>query len=140
MGSSAVLYGDVLKQVDVLERQKKELSRDLLLYREGRRRLKMIYAFLSYDLDKHELFEHAAVCAMCNDEQHVLYDLQDFYSHVRGGELIERIRTEIKCTRRFMHLVEKGMDNENGLNFTERRLLQELCKYILEQARLYRQI
>lgn len=140
MSGPAILYNDVLKQVDVLERQKKDLSRDLLLYKEGRRRLKLIYAFLSYDLDKHELFEHAAVCAMCNNEDHVLYDLQDFYAHVRGGDLMDRIRTEIKCTRRFMQLVEKSMENECGLNFTERRLLQELCKYILEQARLYRQI
>lgn len=140
MSGPAILYNDVLKQVDVLERQKKDLSRDLLLYREGRRRMKLIYAFLSYDLDKHELFEHAAVCAMSNHEEHVLYDLQDFYAHVRGGDLMDRIRTEIKCTRRFMQLVEKSMENESGLNFTERRLLQELCKYILEQARLYRQI
>jgi len=140
MSGPAILYNDVLKQVDVLERQKKDLSRDLLLYKEGRRRMKLIYAFLSYDLDKHELFEHAAVCAMCNNEEHVLYDLQDFYAHVRGGDLMERIRTEIKCTRRFMNLVEKSMENEAGLNFTERRLLQEICKYILEQARLYRQI
>lgn len=140
MSGPAILYNDVLKQVDVLERQKKDLSRELLLYKEGRRRMKLIYAFLSYDLDKHELFEHAAVCAMCNNEEHVLYDLQDFYAHVRGGDLMDRIRTEIKCTRRFMQLVEKSMENEGGLNFTERRLLQELCKYILEQARLYRQI
>lgn len=140
MSGPAILYNDVLKQVDVLERQKKDLSRDLLLYKEGRRRMKLIYAFLSYDLDKHELFEHAAVCAICNNEEHVLYDLQDFYAHVRGGDLMERIRTEIKCTRRFMNLVEKSMENEGGLNFTERRLLQEICKYILEQARLYRQI
>ncbi|MEQ8173683.1 MAG: hypothetical protein ABRQ26_01325 [Syntrophomonadaceae bacterium] len=140
MSGPAIMYNDVLKQVDVLERQKKDLSRDLLLYKEGRRRMKLIYAFLSYDLDKHELFEHAAVCAMCNNEEHVLYDLQDFYAHVRGGDLMDRIRTEIKCTRRFMQLVEKSMENEGGLNFTERRLLQELCKYILEQARLYRQI
>jgi hypothetical protein len=140
MSGPAILYNDVLKQVDVLERQKKDLSRDLLLYKEGRRRMKLIYAFLSYDLDKHELFEHAAVCALCNHEEHVLYDLQDFYAHVRGGDLMDRIRTEIKCTRRFMQLVEKSMENEGGLNFTERRLLQELCKYILEQARLYRQI
>lgn len=140
MSGPAILYNDVLKQVDVLERQKKDLSRDLLLYKEGRRRMKLIYAFLSYDLDKHELFEHAAVCAICNNEEHVLYDLQDFYAHVRGGDLMERIRTEIKCTRRFMNLVEKSMENEAGLNFTERRLLQEICKYILEQARLYRQI
>lgn len=140
MSGPAIMYNDVLKQVDVLERQKKDLSRDLLLYKEGHRRMKLIYAFLSYDLDKHELFEHAAVCAMCNKEEHVLYDLQDFYAHVRGGDLMDRIRTEIKCTRRFMQLVEKSMENEGGLNFTERRLLQELCKYILEQARLYRQI
>ncbi len=140
MGGPAILYGDVLKQVDILERQKKEISRELLMFREDRRRLKMIYAFLSYDLDKHELFEHAAVCALCNNEEHVLYDLQDFYAHVRGSDLIDRIRTEIKCTRRFMQLVEKGMENGIGLNFTERRLLKELSKYILEQARLYRQL
>lgn len=140
MSGPAVLYGDVLKQVDVLERQKKEISRELLMYREDRRRLRIIYAFLSYDLDKHELFEHAAVCALCNNEEHVLYDLQDFYAHVRGNDLMDRIRTEIRCTRRFMQLVEKGMEAGPMLNFTERRILKELSKYILEQARLYVQI
>lgn len=140
MNGPAILYGDVLKQVDALERQKKEISREMLMYRDDRRRLKMIYAFLSYDLDKHELFEHAAVCALSNKEESVLRDLQDFYAHVRGDGLIDRIRTEIRCTRHFIQLVEKGMDGDLVLNFTERRLLKELSKYVLEQARLYVQI
>lgn len=137
MSGPAIMYGDILRQVNVLENQKRDLSRDILLYREAHRRLKMIHAFLSYDLDKHELFEHAAVCALCNEEDYVLEDLYEFYAHVRGGELIDRIRSEIKCTRRFLQLVEKSMEDENRLNFTERRLLQEVCKYIVEQARLY---
>ena len=37
-------------------------------------------------------------------------------------------------------LVEKGMEAGPMLNFTERRILKELSKYILEQARLYVQI
>ncbi|HWP96167.1 MAG TPA: hypothetical protein VN426_04905 [Syntrophomonadaceae bacterium] len=137
MSGPAIMYGDILRQVNVLENQKRDLSRDILLYRETPRRLKMIHAFLSYDLDKHELFEHAAVCALSNEEDHVLNDLQEFYAHVRGRDIMEQIRSEIKCTRRFMQLVEKGLENESRLNFTERRLLQEVCKYILEQARLY---
>ena len=84
------LYQDILQQVMVLESYKKELSIKILLTKDGSsRRLGLILRFLNYDLDKHELLEHAAVLAMSNQADIILEDLQRLYAYTDGNDLIE---------------------------------------------------
>ena len=131
------LYKDLLKQVSVLESYKKELSSEILLTRKGKARLALIYKFLSYDLDKHELLEHAAVLAISNKEATMVEDLQKLYAHHDGEELIDKIRSEIKLIKRFMQTINKGIKYPDSITFYERRMIQEISKYVVEQARLY---
>jgi hypothetical protein len=123
-----------------LENSKKEISTELLLAREERKRLALIYNFLSYDLSKHELLEQAAVIALTNREQLVLEHLNRLYSTVEEEETIDKIRYEIKCTQRFMKVVSRAKDEKSALTFSERRMVQEIIKFVVAQARLYNQV
>jgi hypothetical protein len=134
------LYNNILEQVMQLENSKKEISTELLLAREERKRLALIYNFLSYDLSKHELLEQAAVIALTNREQLVLEHLNRLYSTVEEEETIDKIRYEIKCTQRFMKVVSRAKDEKSALTFSERRMVQEIIKFVVAQARLYNQV
>ncbi|MDD2620045.1 MAG: hypothetical protein PHC92_05205 [Syntrophomonadaceae bacterium] len=131
------LYNDLLKQVSVLESCKKEISSEILITRKGKVRLPLIYTFLSYDLDKHELLEHATVLALSNFEENIIEDLQKLYSHHEGEELIDKIRAEIKMIKKFMQTINKAIKYPDAISFYERRMIQEISKYVVEQARLY---
>ncbi|MDD3269196.1 MAG: hypothetical protein PHX14_07735 [Syntrophomonadaceae bacterium] len=131
------LYKDLLKQVSVLESCKREISSEILLTKKGKARLSLIYNFLSYDLDKHELLEHAAVLAISNKEEMMIEDLEKLYMHHDGKELIEKIRSEIKLIKKFMQTINKAVKFPDASSFFERRMIQEISKYVLEQARLY---
>ncbi|HBK53174.1 hypothetical protein [Syntrophomonas wolfei] len=132
------LYQDILQQIMVLESYKKELSIQILLTKDGSsRRLDLILRFLNYDLDKHELLEHAAVLAISNQENTILEDLQKFYAYTDGNDLIEKIRAEIKFLQRFVNTIKKSIKLPNSRTFYERRMVQEISKYVVEQARQY---
>ncbi|MGI6469489.1 MAG: hypothetical protein ACOX0Q_10855 [Syntrophomonadaceae bacterium] len=134
------LYNNILEQVMQLESRKKEISTEILLAREERKRLALIYNFLSYDLSKHELLEQAAVIALTNREQRVLDHLNRLYYTVEEQETIDKIRHEIKCTQRFMKVVNRAQENKSALTFSERRMVQEIVKFVVAQARLYNQL
>ncbi len=123
-----------------LESRKKEISTEILLAREERKRLALIYNFLGYDLSKHELLEQAAVIALTNREQRVLDHLNRLYYTVEEQETIDKIRHEIKCTQRFMKVVNRAQENKSALTFSERRMVQEIVKFVVAQARLYNQL
>lgn len=134
------LYNNILEQVMLLENSKKELSTEILLARDIKKRLALVYTFLSYDLSKHELLEQAAVIALTNREQMVLEHLHRLYFTTEDQETVDKIRNEIKSTQRFMKVVSRARDQKTDLDFSERRMLQEIDKYIVAQARLYNQI
>lgn len=134
------LYNNILEQVMQLENTKKEISTELLLAREERKRLALIYNFLSYDLSKHELLEQAAVIALTNREKLVLEHLNRLYATVEKKDTIDKIRHEIECTGRFMKVVGQAKDEKSALSFSERRMVQEIIKYVVAQARLYNKI
>ena len=134
------LYNNILEQVMQLENSKKELSTEILLARDMKKRLAMVYTFLSYDLSKHELLEQAAVIALTNREKMVLEHLHRLYFTTEDQETVDKIRNEIKSTQRFMKVVSRARDKKIDLDFSERRMLQEIDKYIVAQARLYNQI
>ncbi|MDD2509685.1 MAG: hypothetical protein PHP26_04810 [Syntrophomonas sp.] len=131
------LYKDILQQVMVLESCKKELSIQILLTRDLTGRLDLILRFLGYDLDKHELLEHAAVLAISNQEESIVEDLEKLYAYIEGNDLIQKIRDEIKFMQRFIKTINKAIKHPNLRTFYERRMVQEISKYVLEQARLY---
>jgi len=74
------IYSGILEQVmTTWKNTKKELSKQILIRKDDRKRLDLIYRFLSCDLNKHELFEQAAVIAMSNNETDVLNHLKRMY-------------------------------------------------------------
>ena len=121
----------------ILESCKKDISADILLTRDRKTRLDLIYKFLSYDLDKHELLEHAGVLAVSNHEEAIIKDLQSLYSYREGIELIDKIRDEISLIQKFINTIKKAIKYPDSRTFYERRIIQEISKYVVEQARLY---
>jgi len=135
------LYKNVLDQVMVIEAHKKEISRQILITRDDQKRLKLIHRFLTYDLNKHELFERATVVAINNKEENVIENIQRFYSHCEEGEeLIEKIRGEIRYIKSFLKVIEKAIKYPGFMTFSERRMVQEIRKYVLEKVRIYNTI
>lgn len=132
------LYKGILEQVVALEAHKKEISADILLTRDNKKRSELVRAFLGFDLEKHELLEEAAVVALNNREDAILEHLERLYAHTRTeGAALDRIRSEIGYARQFIRAMDKYRSLPYNMNFTERRMVQEIIKYVVEQARLY---
>jgi hypothetical protein len=62
----AAIYTGILEQVMRVEKLKRALSKQILTVKDKKRRLDLICKFLEYDLNKHQLFEQAAVIALSN--------------------------------------------------------------------------
>jgi len=131
-------YQNILQQVLTLELDKKNLSSNILITRNKDHRISLILHFLDCDLKKHELLEHAAVVAMSNRETSILEHLGQLYAHVGSDKgTIDRIQAEIEFVRRFINLLTKLDKHPDMLSFFERRMVQEIVKYVMEQARIY---
>ncbi|MGE5392004.1 MAG: hypothetical protein ACM3PE_13180 [Deltaproteobacteria bacterium] len=131
-------YQNILQQVLTLELEKKSLSTDILVTRSKEQRFSLILRFLDCDLKKHELLEHAAVVAMQNSEDTILGHLGQLYAHTGSDEeVIDRIHSEIEFIRRFINLLTKLDKYPDTVTFFERRMVQEVVKYVMEQARMY---
>lgn len=137
MPTATTIYKNIFEQVLAIELCKKELSKKILLLKDGKRRLNFIHSFLSYDLNKHELLEHATVVAFHNQEIEILNDISRFYSYSEEDEILDCIRKEIKMSRSLMEAIRKKINNPQGLTFIEKRMLNEINKYVIEQARQY---
>jgi len=133
----AAIYSGILEQVMLLESSKKEISKQILINKDSRKRLNLVYQFLSCELNKHELFEQAAVIALNNKENDVIAHLRCMYEPFGNSELIDQIRQEIAYTQRFMQVTERAKKELTSISFTERRMMQEISKYVLAQCRLY---
>lgn len=131
-------YQNILQQVLTLELEKKSLSTDMLVTRNKEHRLSMILKFLDYDLKKHELLEHAAVVGMRNRDDSILEHLGQLYSYTGSDEgIIARIHSEIELVSGFLNLLAKSDKHPEAVSFFERRMIQEIIKYVMEQARMY---
>ncbi|HZK43625.1 MAG TPA: hypothetical protein VFC73_04985 [Syntrophomonadaceae bacterium] len=140
MPTATSLYKNIFEQILTIETCKKDLSKKILLLKEGKRRTSYIYAFLSYDFNKHELLEHATIVALHNYEETILENIKKFYSHCTEDEILTCIRKEIKTSKMLLDSVKKQMHNKSELSFTEKRMFDEVCKYVVEQAREYMKI
>jgi molybdopterin-guanine dinucleotide biosynthesis protein len=135
-----IFYKDILEQVMIIEGYKKEKSKQILLRRDPKKSLGLISGFLHLDLEKHKLLEQAAVVALNNQENSVIEQLEKLYSHCERQDLIDNIRSEIKHIEKFQHSIKKAIRYPSFLTFSERRMIQEINKYVVEQARLYNKI
>ncbi|KUG03826.1 hypothetical protein ASZ90_018788 [hydrocarbon metagenome] len=136
----AAIYTGILEQVVRLEKSKKELSKQILISKDNIKKLDLVYKFLGYELNKHQLFEQAAVIALSNKEKFVINHLGCLYEPFGNGELIDQIRKEIAYTKRFMQVTEKARSEKDSTSFTERRMVQEISKFVLAQCRIYMQL
>lgn len=121
----------------LIEACKKELSFRILLCRDKKSRLDLICYFLSYDLSKHELLEYALIMALENNESSIVEQIEDLYAHVSGDEILTAIRREIKIISRFIQTFNRTLVAPKSRSFSERRIIQEVSKYVVEQARQY---
>jgi hypothetical protein len=130
------LYRGIIQQVLVIETCKKNLASSILIVRD-KRRWQLIQEFLQYDLEKHLLLEQAAVIVINNGAAEMIEDLERLYQFSSGENLISKIRQESSHIENFIKIIERGRKHKNWLSFTERRVMQEINKYVLEQAREY---
>lgn len=133
-------FKEILKEIQIIEAAKGEISLQLLLKPIKFKRQNFICDFLRYELDKHELMEELALYAINNNETEILKNMELFYSHVEEGTLLFKIRKEIYSTETFIRSMKKDMANSKGSSFLEKRLVQEINKYVMAQARCYRKM
>jgi len=133
------LYRGAIQQVLAIEKSKKELASQILMIRDDRR-WQLIQEFLQYDLQKHLLLEQAAVIVTSNGAMDMLQDLEKLYRFSSGDDLLDKIRREVSHTENFIGIIERGRKHRNWLSFTERRAMQEISKYVTEQAREYNKL
>ncbi|MGI6452041.1 MAG: hypothetical protein ACOX0E_00925 [Syntrophomonadaceae bacterium] len=131
------IYRNILEQVKIIENYKRDLSSHILMIKNNEKRLQMVYDFLSYDMDRHQLLEHVAVVALNNNQVTVLEDLSHLYGKDTENDILATIRREISDTQHLMDTVKKMIKQPLSRSFFERRMAQEITKYVLEQARLY---
>lgn len=139
MPTATNLYQNIFEQIFAIELCKKELSKKMLLQKDIKNRQKYIYSFLNYDVNKHELLEHAAIVAYHNDEKDILLKISSYYKDNTEEDIINIIREEIKNIRSLHFIVKKQISFPQNLSFVEKRRLNDINKYVLEQARLYMQ-
>lgn len=131
-------YSGILQQVMLLERYRKDISRRLKLLKDKRQRQSMIYSFLSLDLEKHQLLEHAAMVAIRTNETDVIRHLQRLYIYNGdSANLVRVIQGETRITRNFMNIILMSIRDPGRMNFSERRLAQEIEKYVMARANGY---
>jgi hypothetical protein len=133
------LYKNTIEQVLVIENCKKDISMQILMVRDEKR-WSLILEFLEHDLQKHLLLEQAAVIAINNGAGEIIQDLENLYQHTSGPDLMTKIRTECLQVEKFIKLIKKGRKHKDWLSFTERRAMQEISKFVLEQAREYNKL
>lgn len=128
----------IMHQVRCLEKFKQEISRQLINTSEPVLSLTFIYSFIYFDLQKHELLWQAAWTARQNQDIDSWHSLSQLYQHIdKDAELTERIAGEIRLNRQFLKVIDKTLVKPKQSSFNERRLVQEVRKYVTAQARIY---
>lgn len=130
-------WGDILQEILYAENTKRLICQELLLVKDNDLRQKLVYDFLCSDLDKHEILAQATVMAIEINEDFFLKRLEKFYRHCEGGDLLYKINTEIIRTQLYLDTIEKAQDKQESISFMERRLIKEIIKCVMTQARYY---
>jgi hypothetical protein len=135
----SVLYKSAIKSVLNIESHKKDLAEKLLML-QGDKRWVVIRRFLEYDLKKHLILEQAAIIVMSNKANSMVNELEKLYKYTNEKDLISKIRKEINIVEDFIKIIDKGIKHKSWLSFSERRAIQEINKYVIEQARVYKKL
>ncbi|MGE5544616.1 MAG: hypothetical protein ACM3UW_06535 [Bacillota bacterium] len=130
-------YHEILKKILLLEIKKKETAQRILIRKSRHDRLPLIKDFLQANLSKHRLLEQATVSAMQNQVEEVLDQIGRFYSAADETSPIECIRDEIARCEEMMALVSKEIQHPKNCTFIERRILDEVNRLVISQAREY---
>lgn len=130
-------YHDILKRILLLEIEKKETAQRILVLKSETDRLPLMRDFLQADLTKHQLLEQVAVSAMQNQVSEVLDQIGRFYSPADGTSQIECIRAEITRCESMLALVDKNIMHPRTCTFFERRILRDVNRLVISQARDY---
>ncbi len=131
------LYHEILKKILALEVEKKEIAVKILILKTGAERLPLIRDFLERDISKYQLLEQAAVAAMQNQANEVLDHIGKLCPPTDDISVIQGIRAEISRNQGMLTLVGKEIKHSKKCTFTERRILREIHKYVVSQAREY---
>ncbi len=130
-------FSDILQEVLYIENTKRLVCQELLLLRDYELRQKLVYSFLRCDMDKHEILHEAAVHAVEGSEDYLLKQLELFYKHCEGQDLIYKIQAEIMRSELYLDIIDKSIEDPASINFVERRFIKEITKYVVTQARYY---
>lgn len=130
-------YSDILNQVLDAEAKKKAAAERILIIKTDQDRWPHIRDFLTCDLNKHRLLEQAAVAAMQNKADRILQHIRKLYEECDEDEVVDIIRKEMERDQKMLDSVAKEIKYPKSTTFFERRLLQEIRKYVVLQSREY---
>lgn len=131
------LYHEILKKILLIEIEKKDTAQRILILKSQHDRLPLIQAFIQADSAKHRLLEQAAVSAMQNQVEEVLDHISRFYLPAGGTSPIICIRGELARCEGMLTLVGKAIKHPRNCTFIERRILRDINRLIISQAREY---
>lgn len=140
MPKSNTFLGEILEEILYIEQTRRSICQELLLVRDVETKRKLAGNFLSCSLDKHEVLEQAVIRAMQVNDETVLEQLDSFYRHCEGKDLLSKIRSEIIRTQLYLDVIDRALDFPDTISFIERRLIKEIMKFVITQARCYNEI
>lgn len=131
-------FHSILHQVRSLEKLKQEISHQLVSASEPALSLSFVYSFIYFDLQKHELLWQAAWTARQKQDMDSWHIISQLYQHIDTDAILTvKIADEIRLNRQFLKVINKTLVEPQQSSFNERRLAQEVKKYVTAQAQMY---
>lgn len=137
MSNLKEVYKETLTQVLALETKKKDLSRVMLQQHEGVERRRTIMEFINMDLLKHNMLAQMLAQTTNQQDLEVLASIGNLYGVGDSEELWAKVESHQRLNRRMLDLLEREIEIPGQGDFVERRLLMEIEKQALRQARDY---
>jgi len=128
-------YTEIIQQVILVERCRHDLNKRLLSSKNRAQKRQLMLSFLCLDIEKHQLFASAAQVAVQDGDETVIRRLHNFYRHnAEFDNIVMIIQDEINKTRKFIHVIQRSLHGWAEMSFAEKRLAQEIEKYIIVRA------
>lgn len=131
------LYRETIDRVLQLEQRKKEVALCVVRQKNKVDRREPIYRFVKLEWEKQYLLYRLAVSASESCDEEVLGKIGYLYGLSEVGELLPRIKYHINVYQSMMEVLEKELKCPHSSDFLERRLLMEIDKQVMTQARQY---
>lgn len=129
------LYRKTLYQVMLLEKERCDISQDILQMKNHKEQQKLMISFLCLDLKKHQLLAYASQVAVQLGDHNVINRLKNLYCHVnKSDSILKIIQYEIDKTCQLISTMQKSLQSPADMTFSEKRLTQEIKKYIFARA------